>query len=32
MRWEARNWISVRGIPEDWEICRKDLLDVVTRR
>lgn len=24
--------MSARGILEDWEICRNDLLDVVTRR
>ena len=24
--------MSVRGMPDDWEICRKDLVDVVTRR
>ena len=32
MRWEARNWMSVREMPEDWEICRNDLVDVVARR
>ena len=24
--------MSLRGMPEDWEICRNDLEDVVTRR
>ena len=30
MRWEARNWISGRGIPEDWEICRNDFVGFET--